>query len=221
MELIHFFIFTTLCAYSAARTLPLSFPQIYNISNVSVGSKQLDWPDSWDNASTGVDTPPTSPGPKPDNPHGDAIWCKALGRGRMLAKAMMLNQEEAHLLLQWPYIQSPWDGPLHNELRRWGYLDSEEMHRKVDPSCDFTDMAAAFAAMGVSTKSTGKGGQNQCFLFTHANGPAMERDKDGKLPDVSKQDYLVDKVRYPVSISLSSSIVIYSVCILTCSAAGY
>src|SRR4051812_3828271 len=51
----------------------------------------------------------------------EAIWCKAKSRGVKLIKAMTMNDGEAQTMLGWPYMQSPWDGDLKSELRKWGY----------------------------------------------------------------------------------------------------
>jgi hypothetical protein len=115
---------------------------------------------------------------------------------------MMLDEVEAGKLLSWPYVQSPWDDVLHQELRTWGYSETEKMKEEADAWCNLdgrNDLSAAFKALGVDTRSAGKGGPDHCFHVAHEGGDAMERDKTGNLPPPWKQQYKVDGITYPVS----------------------
>jgi len=141
-----------------------------------------------------VDTPPP--------PDHDSIWHKAYCRGAALVRAMSLDEEESNTMLQWPYTQSPWDGDLKPELRKWGWLDNEEDNTNIDDSCDFDEklkMKNTFDALGVDTRPAGKGGPNHCFRLQHSNGPTVIRDKNGKMPYLSSQRYEADGKTYRVS----------------------
>jgi len=141
-----------------------------------------------------VDTPPPS-----DN---DPIWHKAYCRGAALVRAMSLDEEESNAMLQWPSTQSPWEGDLKPELRKWGWLDNEEENAEIDDSCDFDEtlkMKNTFDALGVDTRSAGKGGPNHCFRLQHSNGPMVILDKNGKMPYLSSQRYEADGKTYRVS----------------------
>jgi hypothetical protein len=131
----------------------------------------------------------------------EAIWCKAKSRGISLIKAMMMNDVEAATMLSWPYIQSPWDGDLKAEFRKWGYLDDDEDHELVDYECDFSnklDMSGTFRDLQIDPRSRGIDGPNQCFLIQHENGPAVIRDENGAVPDAMDQYYNADGRRYRV-----------------------
>ncbi|KAI4949428.1 hypothetical protein J4E91_005167 [Alternaria rosae] len=141
-----------------------------------------------------VDTPPP--------PEHDPIWNKAYCRGAALVRAMSLNEEESNAMLQWPYTQSPWDGGLKPDLRKWGWLDDEEENAKVDEQCDFDEtlkMKNTFDTLGVDTRSVGQGGPNHCFRLQHSNGPTVVLDKDGKMPYLSSQRYVADEKMYKVT----------------------
>jgi hypothetical protein len=149
------------------------------------------------NPALGVDSPLPPPSP-------EAIWHKAYCRGAALARAMSLSEEESNAMLEWPYTQSPWDGDLKPELRTWGYLDDDTEHAKVEDSCDFDKrffMKNIFSALGVDTRSAGEGGPNHCFKLQHARGPAVILDKNGKMPNLSSQRYVVDEKTYKVSVT--------------------
>ena len=131
----------------------------------------------------------------------EAIWCKAKSRGVKLTKAMMMNDQEAATMLNWPYIQSTWDGDLKTELTKWGYNDNEELHKENDDQCDFDkthEMKDAFKDLNVDTRSAGQGGPNHCFYIEHQNGPTVVRDKDGELPFAEDQYYVADNKKYQV-----------------------
>ncbi|KAJ4347557.1 Mitochondrial import inner membrane translocase subunit tim8 [Ascochyta clinopodiicola] len=132
----------------------------------------------------------------------EVIWCKAKSRGVKLIKAMTMNDGEAQTMLGWPYMQSPWDGDLKPELRKWGYLDDDEKHEEVDDQCDFDrthEMGDAFKDLQVDPRSAGNGGPNHCFYVEHMNGPTVIRDEDGELPFEEDQHYNVDGKDYQVT----------------------
>lgn len=136
----------------------------------------------------------------------EAIWCKAKGRGLQLTKAMMLNDEAAATMLAWPYIQSPWDGDLRPELRKWGYKDDFDTDAEVDKQCDFDkthEKADAFKTLRVDLRSARQGGPNHCFYVEHKDGPTILRDEDGELPFPEEQFYDVDGKTLQVLASLN------------------
>jgi hypothetical protein len=130
----------------------------------------------------------------------DAIWHKAYCRGAALVKAMSLDEQDSTEMLQWPYTQSPWDGDLKPELRKWGYSDDSSGHALVDASCDFTDyyIDDAFVDLGIDPRPAGQGGPNHCFLFEHGYGPTVLPDEHGGLPRLSEQRYEADGKIYKV-----------------------
>jgi hypothetical protein len=138
---------------------------------------------------TRADTPP---------PIGDdADWAAARCRGERLLYVMKLtDQDEASKVLQWPHVQSPWDGDLKNELALWGYSEEERPDR-----CDFeyNEFTTPFEALNIDPSSVAEGGGNTCYKFRHYNGPTVEKTPDGKLPDKYIQKYKVDGKEYRVS----------------------
>ncbi|KAI8933187.1 hypothetical protein NX059_009825 [Plenodomus lindquistii] len=144
----------------------------------------------------------------PDSPPGsyqdldDAIWLRAHCRGAKLMKAMTLDEQESSSLLSWPYTQSPFDGDLKPELRAWGYLDDDTVHEQSDAQCDFDNwhhVKRAFGELGMDTRSKGMGGANHCFFVRHADGPAVLKGDDGKLPEAEEQRYNVEGKTYKAS----------------------
>jgi hypothetical protein len=118
-----------------------------------------------------------------------------------LLKAMTLEKDDAMAMLQWPYTQSPWDGDLKSELRKWGYPDDENIHEQADDLCDFENhhhMRRAFDELGVDARSGGQGGPNHCFKLQHSDNPAVRLDEDGNMPLPSEQRYEVDGTIYKV-----------------------
>jgi hypothetical protein len=113
------------------------------------------------------DTPPTNSPPSsrpPSKPSWeDEIWQKAHCRGAKLLAAMSASDDKQRNILQWPYIQSTWDGNLHLELEEWGYRDSDELHRNADVFCDFGgsfhELRTGFKAMGIDPRSANLGAQ--------------------------------------------------------------
>ncbi|KAF3051938.1 hypothetical protein E8E11_006493 [Didymella keratinophila] len=63
-------------------------------------------------------TPPPGDDPEWEDPY-DKMWKDALCRGERLLHAMTLKELDAALKLGWPYLQSPWDGDLKDELQKW------------------------------------------------------------------------------------------------------
>jgi hypothetical protein len=132
--------------------------------------------------------------PQPDD---NEAWIAARCRGERLLHAMKLtDQDETSKMLQWPYTESPWDGDLKTQLETWGYSEEE----KPD-TCDFeyAQFDRAFEALGIDTSAVQEGGRNTCYRFRHYNGPKVERNEDGKLPDKYIQKYKVDGKTYRVS----------------------
>lgn len=130
------------------------------------------------------------------------IWCKAVDKGRLMSEAAILDEMEARALLSWPYVQSPWDGDLREELRTWGYQDDEETHQQADFMCDFKimhGMEHTFEQMHIDPRSVGDGGPNRCYELRHQDGPAVLRLEDGELPFIRDQVYMVDGRTYRVS----------------------
>lgn len=147
----------------------------------------------------GFKPPPLTPEQK------DAVWCKAKSRGSQLTKAMMMNDQEAATMLQWPYTQSTWDGDLRPELKKWGYKEiNSEMNTQdmdIDGQCDFDkthELGDAFRAINVDSRSAGKGGPNHCFYVEHMNGPTVIPDEDGEIPEVEDQYYMAEGNKYQV-----------------------
>lgn len=193
-------------AFTAPRILPGVLPLS---SNTPVSSET--WDDinpalNWGNGSAGsrdVVARNTDEG-------GDG-WCRAVSRGRAFLKAQMLESDEARRELGWAYLQSPWDGSLHEELRQWGYVEET-----ADAYCDFNDLHDAFTALGVDPNPASKQGPNHCFRFRHSDGPAMRR-VDGQLPPKREQTYVVDGIEYPVSLGCFD----VCFCVLISGALGY
>ncbi|KAH8641412.1 hypothetical protein IG631_04353 [Alternaria alternata] len=130
----------------------------------------------------------------------DSIWHKTYCRGAALVKAMSLDEQDSTRMLGWPYTQSPWDGDLKLELRKWGYLDDDNHHAMNDNSCDFSKhhIRSAFDALGIDPRSALKGGPNHCFMLEHRFGPTVILDKNGEMPSISKQRYEADGKIYRV-----------------------
>jgi hypothetical protein len=150
------------------------------------------------------DTPPPESPPGSPPSWEDEIWQTAHCRGAKLLAAMTASEEKQRKILQWPYIQSTWDGDLHKELEEWGYKDSAELHRNADIFCDFSgsfhELGTAFKAMDIDPMSAEFGGPNHCFHIEHQNGPAvLKREADGPMPEPKDQRYRVGDKEYRVS----------------------
>lgn len=164
-----------------------------------------------DRLATRQNTPPPD-SPPPDLPLSweDETWQNAQCRGAKLLAAMTASEEKQRNILQWPYIQSPWDGDLHQELETWGYKDNAQLHKNADIFCDFSgtfhELGTGFNAMGIDPKSAEFGGPNTCFHVEHQNGPAVKKRKeDGTMPEPKDQRYHVGDREYRVRESLVSS----------------
>ncbi|KAF1928402.1 uncharacterized protein M421DRAFT_160407 [Didymella exigua CBS 183.55] len=132
----------------------------------------------------------------------EQIWCKAKSRGVQLTKAMMMRDQEAATLLQWPYTQSPWDGDLKSELTKWGYQETNHADEQVDAACDFEkthEVGDAFRDLHIDPRPAGHGGPNHCFYVEHMNGPTVILDDDGELPFEEDQYYPADGKKYRVT----------------------
>ncbi|KAF1932409.1 uncharacterized protein M421DRAFT_403266 [Didymella exigua CBS 183.55] len=145
------------------------------------------------------DTPPPENDPEWEDPY-DKIWNDALCRGERLLHAMTLGELDAAWTLGWPYLQSPWDGDLKNELRTWGWLDTDENHKNADYFCNFEEeMGNMFKGLKVNGKSAEMGGPNHCFYIEHKNGPTVKTNSDGSLPAEAEQKYDADNKEYRVT----------------------
>jgi hypothetical protein len=132
----------------------------------------------------------------------EQIWCKFKSRGVQLTRAMMMNDRDAANLLQWPYIESPWDGDLKSELRKWGYKEINNEDDQIDAACDFDnthEIGKAFREIRVDPRPVGQGGPNHCFYVEHMNGPTVIPDEDGEIPFEEDQYYPTDGKKYRVS----------------------
>jgi len=170
------------------RDLQFANPNTSTLAAAKGGSE----PDKW---------PSDDDGPEPTAEEQEAIWCKAKGRGIKLTKAMMMNEQDAAALFEWPYTQSPWDGDLREELKKWGYKDDFEKDPEINKQCDFDkthEMADAFRDLGVDSRSALEGGPNHCFYVEHMDGPTVLRDEDGELPFHEDQYYPVDNKKLQV-----------------------
>jgi hypothetical protein len=144
-----------------------------------------------------------APRPKFTAKQRNDIWCKAKSKGMQLTKASIMEEEEASRYLEWPYVKSPWEGDLEEELKTWGYQDDPEIHDRIDFACDFAewgDMSNAFKDLGWDTRSHNMGGPNHCYHLKHQDGPALLRDANGDFPTTIKdQIYEVGDTKYHVS----------------------
>ena len=105
------------------------------------------------------------------------VWKNAVCWGEKLLRAMVLDEKQARSVLQWPHVQSVWDGDLKEELKIWGYREDNEGGR-LDRQCDFEEgqlIADAFQVLKIDTRSAGMGGPNRCYHFAHRDGPAVHR----------------------------------------------
>ncbi|OAL46986.1 hypothetical protein IQ07DRAFT_634568 [Pyrenochaeta sp. DS3sAY3a] len=171
-------------------------PDHRNDLNSSYALFNATYPKDWLSPDFAGDTPP------PEDPD-EKIWRKAVCRGEKLLKAMVLDEIDSSVLLSWPYTQSPWDGPMHDELVKWGYNDDEELHDEYQHLCHFQDRfqnaRRALEAMGVDWRSTEVGGDNECFALFHYNGPNVKLDNNGRMPAVRHQRYDADGREYRVT----------------------
>jgi len=179
------------------RELQVNFTNATTVSIAADDPWSLDPDDENDNDEPWSFDPVDEDTPEQAEP----TWCKAKSRGVKLIKAMMMNDQDAAATLAWPYVQSPWDGDLKPELRKWGYLDDDKNHAEVDGECDFDkahEMGDTFKDLQIDPRSKGNGGPNQCFYVEHMNGPTVIHDEDGKLPFEEDQHYQADNKDYRV-----------------------
>ncbi|KAJ4993440.1 hypothetical protein SVAN01_00988 [Stagonosporopsis vannaccii] len=139
----------------------------------------------------------------------DTIWDNAVCKGEKLRRAMMLDEDDARKLLTWPHVQSEWDGDLKEELKKWGYSESDKVAGGfIDNECNFAvahTLSTAFKDLGIDTRPAGMGGPNHCYQFKHRDGPTVLRRPDGTLPPVGEQFYEADGKRYRITDAFSKN----------------
>lgn len=144
-------------------------------------------------------TPPPEDDSEWEDPY-EKMWKDALCRGERLLHAMTLGELDAAWALGWPYLQSPWDGELKDELKKWGWLDTDENHKNADYFCNFEEeMGNMFKGLSIDGRSAQMGGPNHCFYIEHKNSPTVKRNADGSLPAEIDQRYDVEGKEYRVS----------------------
>ena len=135
-------------------------------------------------------------------PADDALWNAALSKGRMLVLATSLNLPEAVKVYQ--PMTSDWDGTLEHELAVWGYSepdwpeveDSEENCVMGKENHGLQDMLKMLHA---DDRDSRDGGDNICHTIQHQDGPYLEKDENGEVPeDPREQYYKVGERRYRV-----------------------
>lgn len=163
--------------------------------------------DPWNDPN--VETWGTAPSKFTDEGRNE-IWESAVCRGEQLHRAMLLEEEDARKLLTWPHVQSEWDGDLKEELKKWGYSESDQVAGGVlDTECNFAvtyTLSSAFKDLNIDTRPAGMGGPNRCYKFSHRDGPTVLRRSDGKLPHYSQQYYEADGKKYRARICERSTI---------------
>jgi hypothetical protein len=144
-------------------------------------------------------TPPPEGDPEWEDPY-EKMWNDALCRGERLLHAMTLGELDAAWALGWPYLQSSWDGDMKNELKTWGWLDTDDNHKNSDYFCNFEEeMSNMFKGLNIDGRSAEMGGPNHCFYIEHKNGPTVKKNSDGSLPAEVDQKYDVQSKEYRVS----------------------
>ena len=131
----------------------------------------------------------------------EAIRGKAVCRGKKLLYAMILDENQARSMLQWPHVQSDWDGDMKEELKAWGYIE-DDGDSSLDAQCDFSEyhnITAASTDFKIDTRSAGMGRPNRCYYVAHRDGPAIFRRPDGSLSDIVDQYYEADGKKYRVN----------------------
>ncbi|KAJ4993439.1 hypothetical protein SVAN01_00987 [Stagonosporopsis vannaccii] len=195
---------TSLPSALQPRDFHAGFP---NISTVVHSKHSFDPDGKWEldaDPEDGVSASPVQDRSELTPEEKEAIWCKAKSRGVQLTKAMMMSDQEAATVLQWPYMQSPWDGDLREDLKKWGYRDDFEGDADIDKQCDFDktqEMADAFKDLGVDPRSAMAGGPNHCYYVEHNDGPAVHRDENGELPYHEEQYYTADGKELRVTVA--------------------
>lgn len=133
---------------------------------------------------------------------------KAAEIGRTLDAAMRSKDSVARWFFKdFPNFhetcQSPFDGDGREELKKWGFDDSETLSKDIEKDCDFDKyhgIKAAFDELGLDTRAEKDGGPNKCFKINHRDGPAIKRLSDGTLPSEVNQYYEVCSKEYRVSV---------------------
>jgi hypothetical protein len=133
---------------------------------------------------------------------------KAVEIGRILDSAMKSKDSVARWFFKsYPNFQdtcqSPFDGDGREDLKKWGFDDSDALSDGIKNDCDFDkyhNIKAAFDELGLDTRAKKDGGPNQCFKVNHRDGPAIKRKEDGTLPSEANQYYDVCGKEYRASI---------------------
>lgn len=133
---------------------------------------------------------------------------KAAEIGRTLDAAMKSKDSVARWFFKdFPNFhetcQSPFDGDGREELRKWGFDDSEALSKEIEKDCDFDKyhgIKAAFDELGLDARAEKDGGPNKCFKINHRDGSAIKRLPDGTLPSEANQYYEVCGKEYRVSV---------------------
>ncbi|KAI4629998.1 uncharacterized protein J4E87_003185 [Alternaria ethzedia] len=136
-------------------------------------------------------------------PADDVLWNAALTKGRMLILATSLNLPEA-IKLYLP-METPWDGTLKRELALWGY--SEPDYPEVEDSDENCVMGQEnhglqdmLKELHADDRDSRDGGDNICHTIQHQDGPTLEKDENGEVPeDPREQYYKVEGRRYRVT----------------------
>ncbi|KAI4653716.1 hypothetical protein J4E93_001483 [Alternaria ventricosa] len=136
-------------------------------------------------------------------PADDILWDAALSKGRKLILATSFNLPEAEKVYQ--PMTSIWDGTLERELAVWGYSepdwpeveDSDENCVMGKENHGLQDMLKQLHA---DDRDSRDGGDNICHTVQHQDGPYLEKDKNGEVPDDPREQYYkVDGRRYRVT----------------------
>ncbi|KAJ4382935.1 Mitochondrial import inner membrane translocase subunit tim8 [Didymella sp. IMI 355093] len=144
-------------------------------------------------------TPPPEGDPKWEDPY-EKLWNDALCRGERLLHVMTLGELDAAWALGWPYLHSLWDGDLKNELKTWGWLDTDDNHKNSDYFCNFEEeMGNMFKGLNIDGRSAEMGGPNHCFYIEHKNGPTVKKNSDSSLSAEVDQKYDVQSKGYRVT----------------------
>lgn len=135
------------------------------------------------------------------------LWRESIDRGTKLLTGMKSSDSNAAALYGFPTdtAESPFDGPLVDKLREWGYNDNTPAMQKLhDKECNMASasghmLSKTFTALGMGTASKGNGGPNECFQIEHHSGPTVLKNPDGTMPDKASQFYPVCGTTYRVT----------------------
>ncbi|RMZ66235.1 vacuolar amino acid transporter 1 [Pyrenophora seminiperda CCB06] len=100
--------------------------------------------------------------------------------------------------------QSPFEGDARDELKTWGFDDSDELSKDVEKECDFDEyhhIKDAFDELGLDTKSSKDGGPNRCVKINHRDSLAIKRNEDGSLPSEENQYYEATGATYEFAVN--------------------